>query len=182
MREMGSIPGSGRSPRGRHGNPLQYSCLKNPMDRGAWWAIVHGTVKSQTRLSDWAHIPSFGHGCRNGEAPFIPTKCCMWADCLPSGSWGQQVSFAAALIQWPRVPCPHLHFCISLRVWAKSRCSFHLEKYEYCVVFHEEPVAMPWAAHPPPHHRNSGCVGNSFVNSSNDGDVTFFKKSIKCLL
>ena len=79
-------------------------------------------------------------------------------------------------------PRPHLHFCISLRVWAKSRCSFHLEKYEYCVVFHGEPVAMPWAAHPPPHHRNLGWVGNSFVNSSNDGEVTFLKKSIKCLL
>ena len=37
----GSIPGSGRSPRGGHGNPLQYSCLDYPMDRGAWWAIVH---------------------------------------------------------------------------------------------------------------------------------------------
>ena len=37
-RDMGSIPGSGRSPGGGHGNPLQYSCLENPMDRGAWWA------------------------------------------------------------------------------------------------------------------------------------------------
>ena len=39
---------------GRHGNPLQYSCLENPMDRGAWWAVVHGVTKSQTRLSDEA--------------------------------------------------------------------------------------------------------------------------------
>ena len=38
--DMGSIPGSGRSPRKRNGNPLQYSCLENPMDRGIWWAIV----------------------------------------------------------------------------------------------------------------------------------------------
>ena len=38
---MGSIPGSGRSPGGGHGNPLQYSCLENPVDRGAWWAMVH---------------------------------------------------------------------------------------------------------------------------------------------
>ena len=43
--DMGSIPGSGRSPRGRHSNPLQYSCLKNPMDRGAWRAIVHSTKR-----------------------------------------------------------------------------------------------------------------------------------------
>ena len=43
--ETGSIPGSGRSPRERNGNPLQYSCLENPTDRGAWQAIVHGTAK-----------------------------------------------------------------------------------------------------------------------------------------
>ena len=46
--DAGSIPGSGRSPGGGHGNPLQYSCLGNPMDRGAWWATVHGVTKSQT--------------------------------------------------------------------------------------------------------------------------------------
>ena len=43
-----SIPGSGRSPGGGHGTPLQYSCLGNPMDRGAWQATVHGVAKSQT--------------------------------------------------------------------------------------------------------------------------------------
>ena len=50
IRDVGSIPGSGRSPRGGHGNPLQYSCLENPMARGAWWATVHRVVKSQTFL------------------------------------------------------------------------------------------------------------------------------------
>ena len=44
------IPGSGRSPGERNGNPLQYSCLENPMDRGAWWATVHGVAKSRTQL------------------------------------------------------------------------------------------------------------------------------------
>ena len=47
-RGVGSIPGSGRSLAGGHGNPLQYSCLGNPMDRGAWWATVHSVTKSQT--------------------------------------------------------------------------------------------------------------------------------------
>ena len=47
---MGLIPGSGRSPGGGHGNPLQYSCLENPMDRGAWWATVQRVAKSQTGL------------------------------------------------------------------------------------------------------------------------------------
>ena len=47
----GSIPGSGRSPGEGNGNPLQYSCLENPMDRGAWQATVHGVTKSQAQLS-----------------------------------------------------------------------------------------------------------------------------------
>ena len=47
-----SVSGSGRSPREGHGNPLQCSCLENPMDRGAWQAAVHGFTQSQTRLSD----------------------------------------------------------------------------------------------------------------------------------
>ena len=50
IRDLGSIPGLGRSPGGGHGNPLQYSCLENPMDRGAWRATVHGVAKSWTRL------------------------------------------------------------------------------------------------------------------------------------
>jgi len=48
--DMGSIPGSGRSPGEGNGNPLQYSCLENPMGRGAWWAMVHRVAKSLTRL------------------------------------------------------------------------------------------------------------------------------------
>ena len=46
--DPGSIPGSRRSPGGGHGNPLKYSCLENPKDRGAWWATVHGVAKSGT--------------------------------------------------------------------------------------------------------------------------------------
>ena len=51
--DLGSIPGSGRSPGEGNGNPLQYSCLENPMDGGAWWATVHGVLKSRTRLSNF---------------------------------------------------------------------------------------------------------------------------------
>ena len=46
---MGLIPGAGRSPEGEHGNPLHYPCLENPMDRGAWWAPVHGVAESPTQ-------------------------------------------------------------------------------------------------------------------------------------
>ena len=49
--DLSSVPVSGRSPGGGHGNPLQYYCLENPMDRGDWWATIHGVAKSQTRLS-----------------------------------------------------------------------------------------------------------------------------------
>ena len=56
LRDMGMSPGSGRSPAGGHGNPLQYSCLENPTDRGAWWATVHGVAKSQ-------------HNCSNSTVP-----------------------------------------------------------------------------------------------------------------
>ena len=50
VRDPRSVPGLGRSPGGGHGNPLQYSCLENSMDRGAWWATVHRVAKSQARL------------------------------------------------------------------------------------------------------------------------------------
>ena len=59
IRDVGSIPGWERSPGGGHGNPLQYSCLENPMDRGAWQATVHRIAKSWThlkKLSIHAHI------------------------------------------------------------------------------------------------------------------------------
>ena len=49
VRDVGSIPGLGRSPGGGNNNPLQYSCLKNPMDRGAWWTTVHRATESWTR-------------------------------------------------------------------------------------------------------------------------------------
>ena len=57
--DPGSIPGSGKSPGERAGNLLQYSCLGKPMDRGAWWAVAHGVVKSWTQLSMHACTASF---------------------------------------------------------------------------------------------------------------------------
>ena len=55
----GLIPGSGRSPGEGNGNPLQYSCLENSMDGGAWWATIHGVTKSQIRLSDFTFLSFF---------------------------------------------------------------------------------------------------------------------------
>ena len=50
--DVDSVPGSGKSPRVGNGNPLQHSCLENPMDSGIWWLRVHGVTKSQTQLSN----------------------------------------------------------------------------------------------------------------------------------
>ena len=60
--DPGSIPGSGRSPGKGNGNPFQYSCLENPTDRGAWWAIVYGITKSRTQLSDFTFTLNYGGG------------------------------------------------------------------------------------------------------------------------
>ena len=57
--DLGSIPGSGRSSVEGNGNPLQCSCLQNPMDGGAWWAPVHGIAKSRTRLNDFTFFFTF---------------------------------------------------------------------------------------------------------------------------
>ena len=66
--DSGSIPGSGRSPGEGNGNPLQYSCLENPIEGGAWWATVHGVAKSRTRLSDFTslhfmYVSAIGFSC-----------------------------------------------------------------------------------------------------------------------
>ena len=59
-RDMGLIPGWGRSPGGGNGNPLQYPCLENSTDRGAWWATIPGVAKNHTPLRDWTVTPHVG--------------------------------------------------------------------------------------------------------------------------
>ena len=60
VRDIDSIPGLGRSPGGGHGNPLQYSCLENPMDRGAWRATVHGVAKESDMTEQLNNTPKYG--------------------------------------------------------------------------------------------------------------------------
>ena len=75
--DVGLISGLGRSPGGGHGNPLQYSCLENPMDRGAWWATAHGVAKSRTRIKRLrTHAHNLGL-----------TQRCPGEDCHPSSVW-----------------------------------------------------------------------------------------------
>ena len=62
IRDTGSIPGLGRISGGGNGNPIQYSCLENPMDRGAWWAMVHRIAKSWTQLKQFStHTHPYPH-------------------------------------------------------------------------------------------------------------------------
>ena len=71
FKDPGLIPGSGRPPGAGHGNPLQYSCLENPMDRGARWATVHGVAKSRTQLKRFSTHTSIY------SAPVLPRQMCM---------------------------------------------------------------------------------------------------------
>ena len=68
-----------------NGNPLQYSCLKNPMDRGAWWAAVHGVARSQTRLSNWLHF-HFSLPCIEGGNG-NPLQCSCLENPRNGGAW-----------------------------------------------------------------------------------------------
>ena len=91
IRDVFYVPGSGRSPEERNGNPLQYSCLGNPMDRGAWKATVHGVAKSQTQLDP--------------------------IDCSPPGSSVQGIS-QARMLEWVAIsfskdlPDPGIKQCL----------------------------------------------------------------------
>ena len=81
-RRLGSVSRWGRSPGEGHGNPLQYSCLENPMDRGAWWATVHGVTKSRTRLK-WLSttLPYCVQGTSHGLAGIIITAALWGTKC-----------------------------------------------------------------------------------------------------
>ena len=86
VRDAGSIPASGRSPGGGHGNLLHYSCLENPMDREAWWATVHKVTKSQTWLK-WlsTHTQNATYKSWKKETPqnkllflYVLMEACRW--------------------------------------------------------------------------------------------------------
>ena len=75
--DLGSIPGLGRSTGEGNGNLLQYSCLENPMDKGAWQATVHGVAKSRTRLSDFTSLhPPLAHIYKNNMWPCRKVEQC----------------------------------------------------------------------------------------------------------
>ena len=69
--EVGSIPGLGRFSTGGNGNPLQYSCLGNTVDKGAWWATVQRVAKSQTQLSTYTHFFFLNHLIASVPLPIL---------------------------------------------------------------------------------------------------------------
>ena len=83
--DVGPFPGLGRSPGGGHGNPLQYLCLENPMDRGAWWATVHKVTESDTTEATYhARICLQGWYGQNWCAHPSLRSSTPWASLLPS--------------------------------------------------------------------------------------------------
>ena len=114
-RDLGLISGSGRSPGGRQGNPVQYSCLENSMDRGAWWAIVHRVTKSQTwlkRLSMQAHthwllvlscLGTFTSSCMCAKLHQSCPTLCDSIDYSPPGSSVHGI-LQARILEWVTMP------------------------------------------------------------------------------
>ena len=119
---MGLIPGLGRFPGGEHGNPLQYFCLENPMDRGAWWATVHRVAKSRTWLK-WlsTHAWCMGKNC-------CGTSITEWKPCSrhPWGSCKCPVQFISVAQLCPTLCDPRDCSMPSFRVHPNSWSLFEL--------------------------------------------------------
>ena len=108
VRRRGFHPWAGRSCEEGNGNPLQYSCLENPMERGAWWATVHGVTKSRTQLSNWVHThTSYMHF--SSQQPFccgsLTQSCPTLCDPMDCNTPGYRVlhhlsEFAQTHVHW----------------------------------------------------------------------------------
>ena len=116
IRDPGSTPGSGRSPGEGHGNPLQYFCLENPRDRGAWQATAHGVVQSRTQLSNlaWCGVGRSFHSQNSG-------KVLRSRKCEGSSFEGFIVSLTGWRLPSVLLPNDHLGFLeylsLSLSTW-----------------------------------------------------------------
>ena len=94
-RDSSSVPGLGRSPGRRHGNPRQYSCLESPMDRGAWRAMVHRFAKSQTQLKRLGMTTGRGNKGSDGKE-----SACNAGDPGSIQAWGDPLGKGMATLSW----------------------------------------------------------------------------------
>ena len=121
--DVGLIPGLGRSPGGENSNPLHYSCLRNPIDKGAWWAMVHGVTKSRTQLSNWT-LCLWWNGCLIVTMELNPI--------LEKGYSYKENNRPKAVIpiRWAHstVLCPFLLFLVSVLPDFKRRLKFYKTK------------------------------------------------------
>ena len=108
--DVDSIPGLGRSPGGGNGNPLQYSCLENPMDRGVWQATAHSVSKGWTRLSNQTRTPPVGRTRVWDEKEHsqshlweLPSSIC-WLMCHPTAI-PEQLKYFFWLMSWILSEC-----------------------------------------------------------------------------
>ena len=153
---LGSIPGLGRSPGERNGNPLQYSCLENPMDRGAWRATVHGVAKSRTRLSDshthtcictqlWLWDLSSSDGVEICPHPRARVLNCDSMDCSPPG-FSIHGILQARILEW--VACCPLGDLPNPGIEPSILCLLHWQ-------VGSSPLVPPGKPHPHPKHMNA---------------------------
>ena len=115
--DLGSIPGSGRSPGEGNDTPLQYSCLENPMDGGAWWTTVHGVAKNRTRLTSLTYIVYICQfqspkSCQHPLFPFVPP-------------WYPHVCSL----------CLCLYFCFAKNIICTNFFKFHIYALIYDIYF-----------------------------------------------
>ena len=126
IRDTGLIPGSGRSPKGGHGNPFQYSCLDILIDRGAWQVTVHGVTKSQTWLQ-WLsthamqYLEAFKLVVHQNMWSFLKPQACMF---LPWRLLIQRSSSPGHLYSWEPMPC--LYWQVKVIGMEYVRCLFLL--------------------------------------------------------
>ena len=125
LRDMGSIPGSGRSPGGGHGNSLQYSCLQNPMDRGSWRAMVHNVAKSWTWLKQ-LQFSSVAQSCptlcdpMNRSTPGLPVHHHLPEFTRTRIHWVSDAIQPSHPLSSPFPPAPNPSQHQSLFQWVKS--------------------------------------------------------------
>ena len=145
-RDLGSIPGLGRSPGEGNGNPLQYSCLENSVDGGTWWATIHGIAKSQTGLSDFTFTLS------RMDVEFCQIHTLIWSyvlsflDCINTQVLKQSCVAGVILswLQWVAVVCPVIYS--SKSVLSRARPTYKAQLFSSSFWLHHTPsgILVPW--------------------------------------